>query len=423
MITTQRTGKGRAFGLVAAGVLLAGAAAAPVARADRADPTAFRYVRDVTVPPAGSGAPVRLQLPPALLAGPGPDSAHLRLLDDRWIEVPFRLVVESGESQAWDRATRLVSLGHDAAGRIEAVLEVADPSSGHDEIEVSLVSPPYFCAGELAGSTDGEAWTDVPLAAPASIGTVAEPATNRLRYPESGVPFLRLRLDCHEPEQVEKLQVRMARNWPAREVRHDARVDREGRREPRLADVLVIRLGAAPVPVSRLVLRSRDGRPFTRAAAVQARPGADEPWRSISRAEFRTAPGAGGSATVSFPEVRAAQLEVILWRGDGPALPPVDLDVLGWGRSVLFRMEAGRSYRMYYGEVAVDAPRYAISPDLAAAPPDLPAATLGPRGPNPRFAEPRDAAPWADLPDWALWGVLTFAALGVGYFLLRALRT
>ena len=123
---------------------------------------------------------------------------------------------------------------------------------------------------------------------------------------------------------------------------------------------------------------------------------------------------------VAFPETRARFFRVeILDRNDAP-LAGLSVRLFTIPRSVVFRAEPARNYRLLYGNHRASAPEYNMArivdaKSLDAATP----ATLGAEEQNPSYEDP---APWSERNPAVLWVALGVAVLLLGVLALRALR-
>jgi hypothetical protein len=387
------------------------------------DPKSCRYYRQVDTTDLDVPSVVRIALEPPILGACRPGLTDLRLLDERNREVPHAILVERpGESEE-TREASTIAMNREGPTGLRVILDVSGSELGHNELGLVFGDSIYACRARLTHGEDGRTWRPVPGGDERLLESLTSKPPVRLAYDMSRARYLRLQLDCEDEEELRSVTVRRLRTSPGRPVLYRSQVTRTARGAPSPADLLIANFAHGTLPVHDLSIRSRTPEPYRRPGVIEIRRPDSEQWIQVSRVHFEAREDDDGVARATFPEVWARQVRVILERGDAPALPLVDMELSGWARSLVFRASAEHAYRLYYGADEASPPAYPLASEVSAATVAVPEIDLGPRQLNPIYTLPEESPPWLDMPRWALWLVLLFAFVVVGYFLYRVLKS
>lgn len=126
-----------------------------------------------------------------------------------------------------------------------------------------------------------------------------------------------------------------------------------------------------------------------------------------------------GAPSIDFGGV--SQWMITIENGDDPPLELKSVRLEMIQRKLCFDAAAGASYRLYYGDAALAAPRYDYARLFVAemAPVE---ATLGPEEANPDFQRRPDTRPFTERHPWLLWVALALVILVLGAVALRTAK-
>jgi hypothetical protein len=364
-----------------------------------------------------------------------PDLGDLRVLDEAGREAPFLL--ERVEDDAPAQALR--PLARDRAfvrgQRASATLDFGAPTL-KDHLALSLSGDNFrrrvMVEGRQRREPEWETLVDTAY-------VFAVPGTPPTRYetvplPENNHRFLRVTVynGDDDPERIEILDawVRPETRRRPREIALAARVSRREHPQDRETH-LVIDLGARHQPFRALVLDVKDPQ-FFRSAVVEARVDSDGAsaaplaWRYLSEAVAYRYEEDGQVRESLRLDVRGRErtLRVRIRNQDDRPLDTVGVTVMVPVERVVFDAEAGRKYRLTYGQADRAAPVY----DLARTAGDaaLYAARAQPvrlLDPVPLATAPPPPVPWTERHPALLWSGLIAVAGALGGLTWRALQT
>ncbi|MBZ5724562.1 MAG: DUF3999 domain-containing protein [Acidobacteriia bacterium] len=192
------------------------------------------------------------------------------------------------------------------------------------------------------------------------------------------------------------------------------------RREEQRSSLLVLDLGAARLPQSRLRVET-GGPPFHRACDIEFSADGQD-WRYV----------AGGvlyryrdeeTSLLEFPEQHERYLRLRIFNGDDRPVPVRSVVVEAVERRLKFLPDAAGGYTLYYGNPEAKPPAYDLGSILArrAPAPEIQLAA-GPEEPNPVYRPPPPPRqPWSERHPELLYGTLAAAVLGMGYITVRFL--
>jgi hypothetical protein len=403
-----------ALALALAAAPLAHAAAPPGAESL----AAWEWCADVTAP-AEERPYADFVLTPGVFDGARPDLADLRLYGgDR--EVPYALRVRHKQDVRQRLNAREFNRAVNADRSAEVSLDLGEQPGDYNEIEVATPGREFRRRLRVEAGNDGKTWSTVldrELARFEADGQTLD--VRRFTFPPSRFRYLRVRVSPYEGVKDDAPAIN------AVTVFHEVHVPGDYRtlpailepRQPVPADggpgsAWFIRFGdnneLAPCELLTLAV---DGNEFVRAYRLEvANP--DEPPQVVATGELRRRPhDADRPLVISFPEVTARRLRLVVTDQRNPPLNLTGVQYTAAARQVIYRpADVGGPLRLYFGNGAARPPGY----DFAAALPEeldpKPAeASLGPRQKNPDYQPP--PKPLTERYPWAVYVVLGAASL------------
>jgi hypothetical protein len=412
-----------AAGLVWGAVSPAGAARLPEAWQH------WRIFRPVRLPAAAGPQMVLVKIPASVYGPAQPGLGDLRVLDDAGAEIPYALRARTGRhSLDWRRAS-LSDVGFVRGAHTEAIIDLEAGGAPHNLLAVETDRQDFFARAEVATSDDRATWRVLRESAPLFRFPGGRPEANlKVDYPESRARWLRLRIAIPD-EAFPVGAVRVA--W---EVSEDRELEPLGGRRSPAEEAAPgetawdVDLGWDDVPAAAVRFETAASE-FHRRVRVLVR-GADGEWREAGSGEIhrRRAPADPDSPEAadrerlqaSFPEAAGRHFRIVVEDRDDPPVEGLAPALLGTPRTVVFRADPGRSFRLAYGNHRSPAPEYdfvRVTPpgDLAAALP----AELGPEEINDAWVSPD---PWTERHPVILWSALGLALAVLGFLAWRSLR-
>ena len=392
------------------------------------------FYKPVELPGSLSGtALVEVEMDREVYARASPGLGDIRVTEqDAGREIPYKMLVESGDHRRSAVAVKMRDLGHIVGKYTTFVLVLESDGALHNEVEIQTSSANFQRRVEIAGSDDGETWRILIQDGMIFGLTVEERAfttrDTRVTYPASTAGYLRVRIfdDDEEPLSIQGGVVFFAQQLQPRRAQIPLLIT--GREEdPRgKRTVLLLDAGSSGFPVNRIDLEIPQ-RNFHRQVSLHG--GYNNlNWFPVQNSktifDFDTPKFVGQDLTIRFGESRYRYYRLTIHNEDNPPLPVDGLQGSGFLRKLIFSAEAGKQYKVYYGHPEADAPSYELErlfPYLVTE--DLPVAQLGVHTLNPAFSAPSTPpVPFTERYPWLLPTIVAIAALLVGAFLATLVR-
>ena len=395
----------------------------------------WQYFKPLTPPPeidAGQLAAATLDREVFQDAAAGrpelPPLRDLRVIRDGGTEVPYQLQIASGQEQRERAAAQIRDLGHLPGQYTSFVADLGDGGRLHNEVEIFTDSDTFGRETAVETSNDAATWAIVQEGAEIFDFTRSERNFNarhtRIRYPDSTARYLRVKVinGTAKPLNITGAAVSLIRESKAQERDYrPASVNRVEDSADR-ATVITLDLGAAGIPVSRLSFDTNAPN-FHRDAEIEGSNDGNR-WDWLGGAavySYATPQFSGRSRDISYPESRYRYYRWTVENGDDPPLPLENIALHGLARQVIFPVQPGANYALYYGNPAARPPAYELE-RLAAwlETDDLPAATLGAQQTNQTFTGHR--RPLTERYPWLLTTAVAAAALVLAALLYGVIR-
>jgi hypothetical protein len=421
-----------------AGLLLAALLASVIlAAAARGDfnPEAWEAYREIKAPEGTRGETARLALDNDVFdKSAGPNLPDLRVLcgenDDIGYVVYAPQQAEPRIERSQARAFNIAERGTEAS---ELTLDLGENPPVTNRIHVRTPARNFGCAVTVEGSDDNQAWRTIRKdAAIFDFGgdiqrqftTVTIPDT-RMRYlrvvvaaPPGAGPIDLVGADVLQEQPPEKPDLPLLVSRPV--------ANRSESQQARETHV-TLDLGARHLPVQTVTV-STPQENFSRTVRIEVSDD-NEHWQFAGGGtlfRFKTDRYREERLTVTFPEAFGRYVRLKIENGDDTPLPIAGVTVQGRPRYVYFPFEAGKQYRLFYGNPDARTPRYDYAAVFAKV--DRRAAVetrLGEPRQNPRFIATRAAqspSPWFERNQWVLYVALGGVVIVLGLIAMKALK-
>ncbi len=396
-------------------------------------PSEWRFIKPITLPAGipGTGL-VEVVLDREVSSSAAGGLIDLRLIAENDDEVPYQLVVARGERERVSVPAVIRDQGYVRGEYTTFTAEVSSDGALHNEIDIATPSVNFRRAVTVEASGDGVKWTAIAEQEifgfeVSGRGVLAR--DTRVSYPESTARYLRVRI-ADGPEGVVEASgaaVFFTREVPAREVEWPVSIASASDETDDRAARILVDLGASGLPSHRLSLRVSDVN-FYREVDLQSSADGIR-WSTLGPRSaifaYDTPKFVGSSLSMSFPEITSRFIRITIHHEDNPPFEVESVGVHGIQRTLVFSVDPGRSYGLYYGNVEARSPSYDIGrvlPYLETG--SLPEARLGEQAANPRFVAelPPPPEPLSERLPWLLPSVVALAAVVVAALLFGVLR-
>ena len=405
------------------------------------NPTAWRMVRDITLPDGAAGTDARFALDADIWAnGHSPDFPDLRILTGETEEVGFALFTPEAVAPALMRPPE-VSVSHDGP-RTLVVLDFGDKPYPINRIHLAMAGDKFKAAAVVEASADGPSpavglrpaggaeWRPV-LAAGAifSFGPALQEKFATLSIPDTEAR--RLRVTLTPPPGAAPLEVTGAMVFREEEPPAGAMplwvawpvADRKETQEAG-ETFLMLDLGYKGLPVRSVTVDPTDEE-FQRTVRVETSNDGAQWVPTRGGLVFRSpSPCAGENLTLTFPERYARYVRLRLADGGSPPVHFRATTVRGRMRYVFFPIQPGKRYRLFYGNPQALRPGYQYTNIFQGIDRQgTIVAGLGTPLQNPLYAPPRTMdQPPAPTHRWVPYLVLGLVGTGVALLVMRLLK-
>jgi hypothetical protein len=388
----------------------------------------WSHFRELDAGPATTGDLLSVVIPEGLYEHSQSDLADLRVIDQGGNEIGFVIYEPGREPDSRWRNVETLDAGLVLRQYSQIVADTGESGSIHSVVEATLApgDDEVFTWVEVAASSDRESWRIVRARAPLfrfDDDGFRGPVT--IRYSQTRDRWLRLRLlDGDDRIHVEKLRVteRAAEQTPRLEISRRMRLrsdlpDDQSIWEPH---------GALPLmPISGVrIATAREA--FHRPVSVSVSDDGSDWWQVGRGHVFRTGVEESGEAArqesleVVFGETAAPFWRVTLMDRGDPAIDDLEVRLLRYSTSLVFKPTRTGPYRLLYGNHLAESPEYELtrlvtSDELAAAD----QVKLLRERANRDYLSPE---PFSERHPIILWLALGVAVLVVGGLALKALR-
>jgi hypothetical protein len=361
------------------------------------------------------------------------DLRDLRVVDSQGIEVASKVVRLSHENGERELAVTVINQALTADGRATLTLDLGADPPRHNSVRLRTESRNFSQRVSVEAGDDNRRWEllrDDGYIFDFSRDTHAH--SLKVDYPLSTRRYLRVSVEGRDdgPVRIDGADVFFLTELAAKLNHLPARLLSQEQDGKQRASVLLLDLNYAKLPTARVEFET-DAENFQRRVEIEGsnsaeslKPGGEYLWRPVGGGEIfdiRLDRRRPRQLRVDYSEARFRYLRVKIFNYDDRPIKISAVKVSGHPRYLLFRREAGHSYRLFYGNPLAAPPRYDIE-QLAAYLnlEKLPVARLG----DERRLEPAARAEESRPPRgplW-LWAALVAAAAVLGTLIYRLAR-
>ena len=385
----------------------------------------WRFFAPVTLGSIAHGGLAAVPVPVSVSAQARRGWIDLRLIDATGAEVPFVLHARQRDASFERRQVPLLEPTSVEGQYQQAIADAGEQATTHNAMRLGIQTDQNLLGFvEIAVSSDLKEWRVVRDRAPIFVLTAEGRGQNTdVSYPESASRYVRIRIlegsgkYALRSAELGHQVAAMAEYAPA-QVALTPFMGTSGR------TVWTSDGDASAVPLSRVSFETTQTS-FARSVTVENSDDGER-WVTVTTGRISGADAAGGRASlaIGFPETYGRRWRIAVdHHSDAPVadLNPVLLTV---PRRVVWRPEAGASYRLLFGHPRAEAARYDLSERVDAkvgkAIDEAEQGTLGTVEENTAWVDP---TPWTERNYAVLWVGLVLAVLILGTAAAGTLRS
>ena len=413
---------GHGFALIPVFLCTLGLLGAPSpAFADFAE-TEWQFSKPVEIPRSIDGY-LRISIDGEVYRSSQRSLADLRLLDDLGKEIAYLLdaqrettTEEFYEPKIFNRAILpgvYSTLTFDLEQETESNTLVLKTSSRNFKRRV-----------EIAGSSDRKQW--FLLKADGYIFDFSGDQKIHLttiKYPDSRYRYLQVKVwnGKEEPLTLEGGSLSRVKTTPARSTIRGARLHSREEDAKLRATICVLDLSYENLPADLLTINTPEEN-FWRTVEIQASNDL-KTWENAQQGDlyrFQTTKYSVEKKSLRLQEMRCRYLKLLIYNHDDPPLELAAFEVQGVEENLVCRVQPGRNYSLYYGNLRAHSPRYDferlksyLSLEI------IPAVYLGAETKNGSYKPSGPTRPWTERQPVLFWGVLVLMVVGLGSYVVR----
>ncbi len=366
-----------------------------------------------------------LVIPAAVTARANRGWSDLRLIDHLGNERPYVLHARHGRRTREPRDARLLEVSFQRGESTQGMVDTGGAGQIHNYVEIGTSESDFFTYAEVSVSDDRRSWRILRERAPIyRFRRDGLEGNQSISYSPSPARYLRVRI----LEPGRRFAFDGARTWQeAVEEGERAPLHAPLRADPTAAaqhSVWQADLGADHLPVSELRFAVELGEFHRPVRIFTSHDG--HSWRGLCEGDiyrYRRAGRGYERLRIQFPETEARYWRVDVINRNDPPLPALRPELWGTPRRVVFQADAGKSYRLLFGNRKARAAAYEMARLTERAALDAAAeAALGFEEMNSGWEDP-DPPPWSERNKNVLWGAVLLAVAVLGALAVRSLQT
>lgn len=384
----------------------------------------WRTARPVALPKIVGRGLVYLPLDEKALAGVGSMSEY-RVVEDGRREVPYKMVLEEGQTEARAFAAKVISLATLEKRQAQVVLDLGSGAPAANRVDLALRGDNFRSRARVEGSRDRSQWW---LLQGQSVVYRHESRFEQTQVPIPANEYRFLRITLYRLEgnlpKIEGAKVLGVVTIPRRLVAVPVRrlADSEQAREH--TTVLGLDMGRLTRDLAEARFEVEEPA-FDREvtievpSSVRTTPGGrDYQWAGAGRLQ-RLAPGKAVVLPLQVPAARC--LRISIYNGDDRPLTIRRVTLWRMRRGLVFSADPAHEYALWYGRRNAPEPVYDIQRlPMTTAPAKLPLAGLRPEHKLP--VKPPPPPPWSERHRALFWVVLAVVLVLLAVVILRAFR-
>lgn len=389
-------------------------------------PTAWkywRYSRAVQLPPVDATRLVSVVVPQDVYLHSRALLPDVRVIDDRWAEVPFTRFTREGSSTTATRNEKLLENSFLPGQYTQLVLDLGYEALFHNAVDLQTNETDFIDWVAVDASDDAREWRIVQERAPIfKFEKEGRKGTQVVHYSDNNARYLRVRIfDGKKQFPVSCTCVTYELSEPPERVAIVASMPREASSSGG-ASSWHVDLGTPALSVAE-VRFAVDPAEFSRSVEIATSVDVRE-WETVANGEiyrFRQGDKVHEQLAVrtnASPDRR--YWRVTISNGNDAPLPAVVPTLYMTPRHVVFEQQPGRSYRLLYGQSEAKEAQYDLTRRVNAK--QMQAAIAGELGPEEVNTDWSDPRPWTEKYDIILWLAMGIAIALIGLSALRSLR-
>jgi hypothetical protein len=423
-------------GVFVAGVMGAALLAAFATLADAPLPAAWKhwhYSRAIELPPpdatigetTGRGRLTGVVMPAELYTHTDTGLADLRVIDDRGTEVPYVISQRVRSFRSSTLPSTLRENSFSAGAFTQLVLDAGAHAPFHNSVEIETGEADFIEWVEVEASDDGHVWRRVEERAPIfRFRKNAHEGTQVVHYSENNAQYLRVRiLDGDRKFPVNSAEILHQTSQPAERVPLQLAL-LAAAKQPAGRSVWSAELGDVAPLVTEVRFEVSAPTEFIRSVDISSSLHGQD-WDPLQSAEIYRYPQGEAqqeqlAVAVNTSRGRWRCLRVEIVNGNDAPLAMAAPKLYITPQRIAFEQQAGRGYRLIYGQERAQGAQYDLVRRVNAA--QLASAVAGQLGPEEVNTDWVDPRPWTETHDSFLWLVLLAAVMMLWYAAMRSLR-
>lgn len=321
--------------------------------------TKWEFYKNITT--EGEGLK-KISIDDQMFSGTERDLRDLRVLDKEGYEVPYKLLKSQTTANIKTYYPKIINNSYEEGKDSSVVLDFGENNQGINSLDIKTNTENFQANVKVLGSDSLDNWRT--LKERVYIYDYTDKRGNfktqktELNFPESVFRYLKLEIVNNQTAQV-KINSVSAQKRTLEKSKELERLPEFKIEQKDSNTEIIIDLESSGIPTSKLILETKD-KNFNRGVLIYSSYNKDK-WRRIGGGNifrYDTDKYRGENLQLNFSETNDQYIKLVISNMDNEPVAINEVKSYSVYREAIFQAEAGKEYRVYYGNSSARFPRY-----------------------------------------------------------------
>jgi hypothetical protein len=343
--------------------------------------------------------------------------SDIRILSDNKLEMPYHIVTRNPETKIEEIIVKMLNISLTKRSEVSFVGLIEKIPVVYNMIEILTDDKNFYRQVQILGSNDGQNWNLIRGDSVIFDYTREETLRHtKITFNDSNFRYLGIIIvnNSDKALKIKGLKVFHQMTEPGSETEISASLNKRLENAKDKESILFVDLSSI-YPVRKFILNTADNN-FQRKIIVFIKQDGKEwtKWYEDIIFSFNTEKIKESKLDVAFPEVSSREIKLVIKNGDSPPISITGLNVFGYEKILVFKLDGKRKYYIFRGNPMAKAPQYDISQlvakheikDIRIFPTDM-------QKKNPKFAGYEKRLPLTERYKYLLYSVVIIVMAGL----------
>jgi len=343
--------------------------------------------------------------------------SDIRILNENKEEIPYQISTRSPETYREEIPVRILNLSRTKKNESYFMGILEKTPVLYNTIDILTEEHNFYRQVKVFGSMDGLNWNlirgDAVIFDYSQEGNLRHTTItfNDSNYRQLGILIIN---DDRPHLKIKGLKVFHIRTDTAQEAVISSQISRIEDDKKNKQSILIVGISSA-YPADKISLSTSD-RNFQRKVEVFVKNNRNEwiKWHEDIIFNFDTERVKDSKLSITFPEISANDIKIIIHNYDSPALKSPEIAISGYKKVVIFKTDVKQRYYFFWGNPLAKPPHYDISELVAKHGINtIPLFNVGVQKKNPEFSGHRERLPFTERYKYLLYGTVILLIAGL----------